>query len=254
KVDSLMNVAVSSGMTAGRQILVARDGKVVYNKNFGKTAYGESGDEIQDDHIYDLASLTKITATLPLLIQLSEKGEISFDSTLGELIPELRDSNKSDLKYVDVLTHYARLTAWIPFYLETIGESSKLPLEKYYRNEPSRKFSVKVADDLYMREDYKDSIFKIIKDSELLPRLEYRYSDLAFLIMQRYIENYYNNPLDKVANEHFYASLGMNHTSFNPLEKFRKGMIVPSEVDNYFRHQTIQGYVHDMAAAMLGGV
>jgi beta-glucosidase-like glycosyl hydrolase/CubicO group peptidase (beta-lactamase class C family) len=254
RVDSLMNIAIKSGMTPGGQILVARDGKVVYNKNFGKTTYGESGDKVQSDHIYDLASLTKITATLPLLIQLSEKGEIYFDSTLGELLPELRNSNKSDLKYLDVLTHYARLTPWIPFYKKTVGEGTNLPLDKYYKKQPSRKFSVQVADNLYMREDYKDSIFRIIKESELLPRLEYRYSDLAFLLMQRYLENYYDEPLDKVANEHFYASLGMNHTSFNPLEKYRKGMIVPSEVDDYFRQQTIQGYVHDMGAAMLGGV
>lgn len=252
KVDSLMNVAVSSGMTPGGQILVARDGMVVYNKNFGKTTYG--GDEVQSDHIYDLASLTKITATLPLLMQLSEKGELSFDSTLGELIPELRDSNKSNLKVLDVLSHYARLVAWIPFYKATVGENSNLPLEKYYKTEPDRKFNIKVADHLYMRKDYKDSIFTIIKDSELRSRLEYKYSDLAFLIMQRFIEDHYNESLDKVANEHFYASLGMNHTSFNPLEKFRKGMIVPTEVDNYFRQQTIQGYVHDMGAAMLGGV
>lgn len=254
KVDSLMNVAISSGMTPGGQILVARNGLVVYNKNFGQMTYGKDGDKIQSDHIYDLASLTKITATLPLLMQLTEKGEISFNSTLGELIPELRDSNKSDLKLLNVLTHYARLTAWIPFYKKTIDDGTNLPLEKYYKKEPTRKFSVKVADHMYMRKDYKDSIFKIIKESELLPRLEYKYSDLAFLIMQRYLENYYNEPLDKVAAEHFYASLGMNHTTFNPLEKFRKGMIVPTEVDDYFRQQTIQGYVHDMGAAMLGGV
>ena len=254
KVDSLMKVAVSSGMTPGGQILVARNGLVIYNKNFGQMSYGGDGDRIQSDNIYDLASLTKITATLPLLMQLEEKGKISFNSTLGELIPELRNSNKSDLKLLDVLTHYARLKAWIPFYKETIDDGTNLPLEKYYRDEPSRKFSVKVADHIYMREDYKDSIFKIIKDSDLLPRLEYKYSDFAFLILQRYLENYYNEPLDKVADEHFYASLGMNHTTFNPLNKFRKGMIVPTEVDDYFRHQTLQGYVHDMGAAMLGGV
>lgn len=254
KVDSVMNVAISAGMTPGGQILVARDGMVVYNKNFGKMTYGEDGDKIQSEHIYDLASITKITATLPLLMQLSEQGEISFESTLGELIPELRDSNKNNLKLLDVLTHYARLTPWIPFYKKTIDDGTNLPLEKYYKTEPTRKFNVQVADNIYMRTDYKDSIFGAIKESNLLPRLEYRYSDLPFLVLQRYLEDHYNTPLDELANDHFYASLGMNYTTFNPLEKFRKGMIVPTEVDDYFRQQTIQGYVHDMGAAMLGGV
>src|SRR5690606_30150350 len=190
------------------------------NKNFGKMTYGEDGDKIQSEHIYDLASITKITATLPLLMQLSEQGEISFESTLGELIPELRDSNKNNLKLLDVLTHYARLTPWIPFYMKTIDDGTNLPLEKYYKTEPTRKYNAQVTDNIFMRTYNNFSNFGAIKESNLLPRLEYRYSDLPFLVLQRYLEDHYNTPLDELANDHFYASLGMNYTTFNPLEKF----------------------------------
>ncbi|MCX2681510.1 serine hydrolase [Galbibacter sp. EGI 63066] len=253
KVDSVMKQAIGSGVTPGGQILIARKGKVVYNKNFGKHIYGPSK-KVESTDLYDLASLTKITATLPVIMQLTEKGEINFNTTLGDLLPELRDSNKNDLKLVAVLSHYARLKPWIPFYISTLGENSKRPLDKYYRKEPKRGFKTKVADHLYIRNDYKDSIFGRIKESGLLSRRRYRYSDLPFYMLKDYVEDYYKKPLDQVTQERFYKSLGMNYTTYNPLDKFKKGEIVPSEVDNYFRHQTIQGYVHDMGAAMLGGV
>ncbi|MDG3581631.1 glycoside hydrolase family 3 N-terminal domain-containing protein [Galbibacter pacificus] len=254
KVDSVMNTAISSGVTPGGQILIARNGKVVYSKNFGRFDYGRDAEKVQSNSIYDLASLTKITATLPNIMQLVENGELTFNTTLGEMIPELRGSNKSDLKLLAVLSHYARLTPWIPFYLQTLDEGTKKPLEKYYHEEPNKKFSTQVADHMYIRNDYKDTIFERIKESELLPKLEYKYSDLPFLLLQKYLEDYYKESLDAITQERFYKSLGMNYTTFKPLDKFKKGEIVPTEVDDYFRYQTIQGYVHDMGAAMLGGV
>ncbi|TRZ42523.1 glycoside hydrolase family 3 N-terminal domain-containing protein [Robertkochia solimangrovi] len=254
KVDSVIKRAISSGVTPGAQILVARKGKVVYEKSFGKFYYGSDADKITDQNIYDLASLTKIVATLPVLMQMVDEDKLNFNTTLGEMLPELKGTNKEDLRLVSVLSHYARLKPWIPFYMETLNDGTKKPDEKYYRESPQGKFTVKVADELYMREDYKDSIFKEIKDSDLLKKLQYRYSDLPYFLMKEYIEKETGETLDQVVQEKFYRSLGMNYTTYKPLEKFRKGEIVPTEVDDYYRYQTVQGYVHDMAAAMLGGV
>ncbi|MEL4307584.1 glycoside hydrolase family 3 N-terminal domain-containing protein [Joostella sp. CR20] len=254
KVDSVMKGAIRSGATPGGQILIARKGKVIYSKNFGKFDYASDAQPVTDNNLYDLASLTKITATLPNIMQLVERNEITFNSTLGEMIPELRGSNKSDLKLLPVLSHYARLKPWIPFYIATLDEGTKKPLDKYYKEAPEKKFGVKVADHLYIRNDMKDSIIGQIKDSELLTKLQYRYSDLPFILLQRYLENHYEKPLDQIVQDNFYKSLGMNYTTFNPLDKFGKAEIVPTEIDDYFRYQIIQGYVHDMGAAMLGGV
>ncbi|WP_456867383.1 glycoside hydrolase family 3 N-terminal domain-containing protein [Galbibacter sp. BG1] len=254
KVDSVMKLAISSGATPGGQILIARQGKVIYNENFGKFSYGADSEPVRSNNLYDLASLTKITATLPNIMQLVEKKEITFNSTLGEMLPELKGSNKEDLKLLAVLSHYARLKPWIPFYISTLDQGTKKPLDTYYKDAPTKNFDTQVADNLYIRNDYKDSIIDQIKESELLSKLQYRYSDLPFILLQRYLENYYHRPLDKIAQDNFYKSLGMNYTTFNPLDKFGKGEIVPTEVDDYFRYQTIQGYVHDMGAAMLGGV
>lgn len=253
KVDSMGNYTVKAGMAPGVHILVARKGRIIYNKSFGRHIYGGER-KLKNDDLFDLASLTKILATLPAIMKLEEEGSLSFNSRLGNMLPELKDSNKSDIDILRLLTHYARLKAWIPFYTRTIDKSTKRPLSEYYSTEKKGKFNVKVADNLYIREDMNDSIFKEIKDSDLISSQRYLYSDLGYYILKRYIEDHYGKSLADVVQEEFYKPLGAYHTTFNPLEKFKKGEIVPTEIDDYYRHQPLQGYVHDMGAAMLGGV
>ena len=252
KIDSIAQYAVDKHMTPGIQLLVARHGKVIYNKNFGKHTY-EGNLPVESNDIYDIASLTKIVATLPLLMELEEKGVVSLDTKLSDILPEYKDSNKANITLKQMLSHYARLKPWVPFYFATL-DSLKQPSKEYYRKEPTKGFTIEVADELYLRNDYPDSIQKIIKDSDLLDRLRYRYSDLPYYILKKYIESYYGKPLDQLVQDHFYRSLGANHTTYNPNSKFSLKDIVPTEVDDYYRYQTVHGYVHDMGAAMQGGV
>ncbi|MCX7548062.1 serine hydrolase [Xanthomarina sp. F1114] len=253
KLDSVAQYAIDKKMTPGIQLLVARKGKVVYNKNFGTHTYDKKSEPVAFDDIYDVASLTKILATLPLLMELEDKGEINLDSKLSDLLPEYANSNKKNITLKKMLSHYARLKPWIPFYYATL-DSTKHPDPKYYRKEPSKKFSVKVANNLYMRKDYQDSIQKIIMDTDLLNRERYRYSDLPYYILKKYIETYYDQTLDVLVQDHFYESLGANYTTYNPYVKFSGKKIVPTEVDDYYRYQEVHGYVHDMGAAMQDGV
>ena len=252
KLDSIANYAIINRMTPGIQLLVARKGKVVYDKTFGKHTY-EGDEPVKPDDIYDVASLTKILATLPLLMELEERGVLTLDTKLSSLLPEYVNSNKRNITIKQMLSHYARLKPWIPYYLATL-DSSNRPNPKYYRKERSPKFNVKVANELYLRSDYPDTIQKIIRDSDLLTRLHYRYSDLPYYILKKYIEGYYHEGLDELVQEHFYKSLGANHTTYNPSTLFSDTQIVPTQIDDYFRYQKIQGYVHDMGAAMQGGV
>ncbi|MBN2868919.1 MAG: serine hydrolase, partial [Flavobacteriaceae bacterium] len=245
--------AVNDKMTPGIQLIIARHGKVIYNKNFGKHTY-EGNEKVKFNDIYDVASLTKIVATLPLLMELEEQGIVSLDTKLSEILPEYKNSNKKNVTLKRMLSHYAQLKPWIPFYYKTLDTLTKKPSLKYYRKEKTKGFTVKVMPDLYMRDDYKDSINDIIKDTDLLSRLRYRYSDLPYYILKQYIEKHYNKPLDQLVQDHFYKSLGANYTTYNPSEKFSNRHIVPSENDDYYRFQTVQGYVHDMGAAMQGGV
>ncbi|WP_203295781.1 glycoside hydrolase family 3 N-terminal domain-containing protein [Luteirhabdus pelagi] len=253
KIDSLARVGLWGGMMPGASILVARKGKVVYEKQFGHQTQSDKN-AIDFDEVYDVASLTKILATLPMVMQLFDRGVIDMDTTLGEMLPEYKRSNKADITMKEMLSHYARLKAWIPFYIHTLDSVTKRPSSKYYSDTPTDKFNVKVAEDLYMRRDYQDSIFAEIKDSDLRPVRGYKYSDLPYYIMKKYLEEFYGTPLEDLVQRNIYESLGANYTTYLPLSKFPKAKIVPTEEDNYFRFQKVQGHVHDQGAAMLGGV
>ena len=252
KLDSIAHIAIDGKMTPGIQLLVARKGKVIYNKTFGKHTY-EGNEPVKPNDLYDVASLTKILATLPLLMELEEKGVVTLDTRLSKMLPEYLNSNKKNITIKEMLSHYARLKPWIPYYMATLDESKK-PDPKYYRRKPSPTFNVKVANEMYLRYDYPDTIQKIIKDSDLLSRLRYRYSDLPYYILKKYIEEYYNKPLDELVQDHIYQSLGANNTTYNPSTLFSDTQIIPTEIDDYFRFQEVHGYVHDMGAAMEGGV
>jgi beta-glucosidase-like glycosyl hydrolase/CubicO group peptidase (beta-lactamase class C family) len=253
KVDSVAQMTVDSLMTPGLQLLIARKGKVIYNKNFGKHTY-EGKNKVKSNDIYDLASLTKILATLPLLMELEEKGVVSLNSELGELLPEYKRSNKNLITLKRMLSHYARLKPWIPFYLKTLDPDSKFPDRKYFRKKYSKDFNIKVSRSMYLRSDYQDTINKLVKDSELLSTLTYRYSDLPYYIVKKFIEKHYDQSIDKLVQQHLYSSLGANFTSYNPSGIFSDDQIVPTEEDKYFRYEKVHGFVHDMGAAMQNGV
>lgn len=252
RIDTLATAAVEHKVAPGMQVLVARKGKVVYAKNFGYHTY-EKQLPVTDTTVYDLASLTKILATLPMIMKAYQDGKISMNTRLGALLPELKNSNKRNITVLEILSHYGRLKPWIPFYTSTLDNKNK-PSEKYYRTKPEGKFNIQVAKNLYVREDIADTMYQQIADSPLQNKLEYKYSDLPFLIFKKYLEDTYNKPLEDLTQKEFYQKLGANFTTFRPLEKMDSLQIPPTEKDNYFRHQTVRGYVHDMAAAMLNGV
>lgn len=253
KIDSVAQNSVNLKMAPGIQILVARKGKVVYQKSFGFHTDENTTPVINRD-LYDIASLTKIVATLPLIMELEERDILNLNSTLGSLVHKLRRTDKNKLTLKEVLSHYGGLTPWIPFYTNTLDSVTKRPSADFYRIERSNKFNIKVTDSLYLLSSYDDEMFDIIADSELLKIKEYKYSDLPFFILKKYIEDYYKADLNLLTQLHFYRSLGADRTTYLPLEKFSKNVIVPTEKDNYYRFKLIHGDVHDMGAAMQGGI
>ncbi|MFS4415689.1 glycoside hydrolase family 3 N-terminal domain-containing protein [Maribacter sp. 2307ULW6-5] len=251
KVDRLVNNGLDSLMFPSAQVLVARKGKVVYNKNFGSPTY-TSQERVGSSHIYDLASLTKILATLPMLMKMEEEGKIDLANTFEELVPDYSNTEIKNVTVLKALSHYGRLPAWIPFYIRTLDKERK-PSKEFYRTQPTPGFSTKVADNLYLTDAYRDSIYNRIGRQDLKSN-RYRYSDVPYYVMKKYVEDSYGSGLDHLISEFLYKPLGANFTTYNPLEKFPRSQIVPSEEDNYYRYQTVQGYVHDMGAAMQGGV
>lgn len=252
EIDIIAKKAIDGKMTPGMQILVARHGKVIYQKSFGTHTYDKKM-KVTNAHLYDVASLTKIVSTLPHIMQLYDNGTLKMDSKLGEMHPLFSDTNKKNIHLDELLSHQAKLQAWLPFYQYTLDDQKK-PDPKYYRQAFEPGFSVQVAENLYLRNDYHDTIMKIIADSKLLPKKEYKYSDFAFIILKDYLERKTKKKIDVLSFDKFFGSIGMNNTMYNPLRKYDMSVIAPTEDDKYFRHQIIQGYVHDMEAAMEGGL
>lgn len=252
KIDAVAKKAIDGKMTPGIQLLVARRGKVIYQKSYGYHTYDKI-DKVKNTDIYDVASVTKMVSTLPNVMQLYDKNQVNLDSKLGEMLPIFQNSNKKDITFKDLLSHYAGLQAWIPFYKATLDSLGK-PSDKYYRQTYSPEFSKQVDENLFIRNDYHDSIIKQIVDSKLSDKKEYKYSDFTFIILKEYLEKVTGKSISDLSQNNFYKLLGMNNTTYNPLQKFDCSVIPPTENDTYFRHAFIQGYVHDMEAAMEGGI
>jgi len=253
RVDSLIQYAIEEKMTPGAQILVARYGKVVYQKSYGYHTYEKNKPVINSD-IYDLASLTKILGGVPLIMKGEEDGMFDLEDRLDKILPEFEGTNKDTLTVKEMFSHTARLKAWIPFYLETLDSVTHQPLPKYYSTSPNGDFSIKVAENLFLRTDFKDSIYENIKMVEQREKPGYKYSGLAFYIFKKYMEEQLGVGMDEVLTSEFYGPLGAETLRYNAIDEFDKDRIIPSEMDSYFRHQKLQGTVHDMGAAMMGGV
>lgn len=253
EVDSIVLGAIGSGATPGAVVLVVKDGKVVFQKAYGHHTYDDKSPATQLDDIFDLASITKIAASTASLMKLQEEGKFNVQDPVEKYLPEFANSNKAGIPLVEMMTHRAGLTAWIKFYEKTINDKQK-PLPEFYKNKKSEQFPLPVAKDLWLRSDYPGIIWKEIIESPMLPNKNYLYSDLGFYIAGEVVARQSGKSLEVFAAETYYQPLGMRTTGYRPTEKFSISRIPPTEDDNYFRDRRIQGYVHDMGAAMLNGV
>ena len=259
KIDDIANELIDKGAAPSCQILVAKNGQVVYHKAFGYHTYDKTQAATTED-LYDLASITKCVATTLSLMKLYEEGQLDLYDTYEKHLPILRGSNKADLQLKDVLVHQAGLPAWIPFYKNTMetamldGKKKLYPSTQWYSNVQTDEFPIEVAKDFFMKRAYLDSMIQRIADVPLRNNRHYFYSDLGMILMGFVIKQITGQTLDAYAETHFYAPLSMSRTLFNPLKHFSDSEITPSEEDNYFRMQRVRGHVHDMGAAMLGGV
>ena len=281
KIDSIALSAINNEATPGMQILAAKNGVVFYNKCFGNYTYTNTDLPVTKNSIYDVASLTKVSATLPAIMDLYSNQKIELTEKLGSYLNLPDTSEYNDIIISDILLHQAGLTPWIPFYIKTIStliptqpltnkthsstyayrlspnwylNKNTEPTAKYYSKNYSFSNPVEVTSNIFAVEGITDTIFNWILQSPIKNKGKYAYSDLGFILMHRGIGNIIRKPQTEYLEENFYRNLGMNRTCFNPLKKFDILDIVPTENDLLFRKQLIWGHVHDPAAAMMGGV
>ncbi len=255
KMDRLAQEAIAVGATPGCVVLAAKDGQIVYHKAFGHHTYSKT-QATQADDVYDLASVTKIAGGTLALMKLYDDGLVDLETPIVKYLPELAGSNKADLLLRDILAHRAGLQPWLPFYRKTVEKTPEEVVVKdhYYCPDAIDEYDIPVASNLYLRRDYADSVWQEIIASPLLPTRGYRYSDLGFYIVARMVHRLSGKTLDAYLEDNFFCPMGLESIGYNPWQRVELSRIAPTEYDAYFRMQKIQGYVHDMGAAMLGGV
>jgi beta-N-acetylhexosaminidase len=252
-VDSIVNDAISQKTFPGCVVLAARNGEIIYHKAFGSYQY-DNASPVSLESIYDLASVTKISATTVSVMKLYEQGKINLKKTLGDYLPWVRGSNKARLQLEDILLHQAGLIPFIPFYRETIDSSTGIPFSNLYSSSASEDFTVPVAKNIFLRKDWNDTMYSRILKSPLSAYGRYVYSDNDFIFLGKIVEQVSGMSLDEYVQKNFYNKAGLTTTGFNPLKRFAVNRIAATEEEKHFRQQLIQGYVHDEGASMFGGV
>jgi len=245
-IDKVANEAVRVHATPGCVVLVAKDGKVIYNKAFGYHTYNNTQpDKIND--IFDLASVTKVSATTMEVMRLYDQNKIGLDSTVGNYIALARTTSKNDIRIRELLTHQAGLVPDVSTY-ERLRPTD-------HSVDSSAAFPTKAGENYYIRKDFfKDVIWPSMLNSPLRTRGRYVYSDLSMYFMKEIVETISSTPLNVYVQQNFYNPLGMQTAGFLPWQRFSKDRIIPTEQDDIFRHQLLIGYVHDQGAGVLGGV
>lgn len=252
QIDQIMREMIGIGAAPGGVVLVAKNGKIVWNKAYGHFTQ-EQAVPVTNESIFDLASVTKVAASTISLMKLAGEGKFSLTEPASRYIPELAGTNKANLNFGQILTHQAGLQPWIPFYKNTLAKNG-LPDQHIYHAQPDADSEIPVAPGMWMDNRYVDTVWQTIFHSGMRAGLGYKYSDLGLYLGARALQNIAGKPVDEYARDNFYRPLGLATTTFNPWKLGLAHRCPPTEDDRYFRQQRIQGYVHDMGAAMLGGV
>lgn len=251
KIDSIVLKGIKDKVYPGCQVLVAKNGKVIYQKSFGFHTY-DNEIAVKNDDIYDLASITKIAATTASLMKMVDEKKIKLDEQLVTYLPQLMGSNKQNITLREMLTHQAGLKDWIPFWTKTMANGEyKAGIYNKIRND---EYPRRVAENLYIIKNYEDTIYKQIIESQLKDAGKYHYSDMGYYFLKKIIETKTFVPEERYVYKYFYAPLGLPTMGYKPRDRFDLKRIVPTELDKKFRKQLIHGDVHDPGAAMLGGV
>lgn len=252
RIDSIMSLAITQKAFPGAQVLLAKDGKVFFHKTYGFHTH-DSLLVVKEDDIYDLASLTKVTASLPAIMKLHDEGKFDLHARFKDYYPDFKWSNKRNLEFIDILTHQSRLKSWIPFY-QTAYKKDSTYKRKTLSLAYSEQYPTRLTESLFLHKDYKKKLVKMIRKSKLNEDPGYVYSDMSFYFYPDIVKNITGTDFQEYLGENFYDRIGAKTLGYNPYRRYPLSRIVPTEDDNYFRKTLLHGVVHDEGAAMLDGV
>lgn len=280
KIEEIVKDGIAQQAFPGCQVLVAKDGVVIYNQSFGSFEYNKA-QEVTNDDLYDIASMSKASATIPAIMKLYDEKKITLQSPLSKSVVQLRNTDKENITIRQALFHETGLPSFIQYYMPAIDSDSYSGRLISYKQENSYPalidngawartdfkyksnlisevskpgFTKRVSENLYISDTYQDTILYRIAESKLRANKSYLYSCLNFMLLKEVVEQVSDTDLSTFLQQNLYQKLGATTTMYNPLTKFDKSRIAPTEQDDFLRKQLLQGYVHDEGAAFLGGV
>ncbi len=251
RLDSIITDGIDSMAYPGATIYIIYEGKELYHQTYGYHTY-EKNNPVKEDDIYDFASITKVTSSLPVLMQLYGQGKFDLDAKLKKYFPPFRKSDMGNLTFRKMLAHQAGLQPYIVFWQEAFEDDGSLKKNSFAFGY-SPEYPIKLAQNLYIHKDYKEKMYKTIRKADIEDHPEYRYSGLLFLILPDIISRLVGDDFETYLYEHFFVPMGLE-IAYNPRKRFPHSRIIPTEKDDFFRYEQVDGMVHDEAAAMLGGV
>lgn len=251
-IETIVQEGLDSMAYPGAQVLVAKNGQIIYQKEFGFHTYDQQQIVLSSD-IYDLASITKVTTAVPSLMRMQDDGLFDIDAKLANYFPSFKGSEKGELYFRSILAHNARLQPYIVYWKKAQKKNGKYR-GRTFKNNAHKNYPIKITDKLYLHKKYKEKMINFIKSSPLNKEPGYVYSGLSFLMYPDLIKEKTGKRFDQYLYHTFYKKIGANKLIFNPLERVNSNEIIPTEYDDFFRKKLVHGTVHDEAAAMLSGI
>ena len=264
-IDSLVTDAMSQQAFPGCVVLVAKDGKVVFNKAYGYHTYYHSEtarfpndplnrpEDVYD--LFDLASMTKITAGAPAYLDLVDKRKINLEEKFSRYFPPFLGTNKENITVKELLCHVGGLQAYEGFHRKMINRDGTLNAS-FIRSNASDSFPIRISPTLFIRKDIAGWVYNAIAQSNLLKstgKHKYVYSDWPFVMTPPVVEALVQVPFETYLQQSFYSPLGATEIMYNPWKTMPLKRIVPTEEDIYFRQTLMHGFVHDETSGILGG-
>ena len=252
KIDSVIDSAIAKKAFPGAQLLISKGGALKVHKAYGFHTY-DSIQKVELDHLYDLASMTKVLAATLTFMKAYEELEIDLDSKVNRWFKSLKWRRKGRSSFREILSHQA---GWIPY----IAHQYKVVKKngdyraRTLQSQASDDYPIALHDSLYIHKNYAKKIRNRIYRTPVKGKGNYRYSGLWFFLVPDFIQKNYGEPFDAFLTNQFYEPLGADRLTFNPYKKFKRSEIVPTEVDTLMRRGLVRAYVHDEAAALMGGI
>ena len=252
KIDSIIDSAIAQKAFPGAQLLIAKGGSLKVHKAYGYHTY-DSIQKVELEHLYDLASMTKVLAATTAFMKAYEDLEIDLDSKVKGWFESLKWRRKGHSSFREILSHQAGWIPYIAHQFKVVKKNGRYRA-RTLQGQASEAYPMALYDSLYIHKNYPKKIRKRIYRTPVKGEGNYRYSGLWFFLVPDFIKEQYNQPFDEFLANHFYDPLGADRLTFNPYQKFKRSQIVPTEVDTLMRRGLVRAYVHDEAAALMGGI